>query len=261
MRLDSICDVAIAGEGPVGITLACTIKALNKNASVWVFDKRTKNENHTVRVDENFVSGILSIFDDALASKNSNEKNLDFIKDLKSTFDNWKNSIIRNDEIERILSKKAVENGVTIARGKVYTLNKQSFSDSDPENLVQKIMGCAKLVIGADNSHNDVKKILFADEECAKKHLNAYVLLAGNAETSNAPLCTQAVIAFLARKEPLGDEMPAEFASYQEHMQPILKTSAFDDVQSPSVSNEPAPTAGMISSIFSYTGSYFSKAV
>lgn len=169
MNINTNYDVVIVGAGPIGITTACTLKALHKDLKICVLDKNAESKrNHGLSVGYDSVGKIHEIINAALAAPDAmtNTANLTALKEI---FKNWKNSFIRTSKIEQDLAKTAKEFGIEVLRDKAYEVSESNFDqlfDKEVEQptQLQQIFSKAKVVIGADGTHSAVRKKAMGDK-------------------------------------------------------------------------------------------------
>jgi len=176
-------DVVIVGAGPVGITTATTLKALNKDLLICVLDKRElPSRNHGLNIQSDSVNKIIEVMDKAV--KDSPSTNHSLMGSLKSMFVTWKNNFIRTKTIEEDLGQKAREMGITLLRGKDYELTDDRLAKvmKSPEEIqeildhqteeglpeaerispqdvaLMRIFQHAKVVMGCDSAHSIVRE-------------------------------------------------------------------------------------------------------
>lgn len=162
-------DVVIFGAGPVGITCAATLKALNRKLNICVLDKRPEStRNHGLNIRADSVAKIQEVLDQALKSSDPfvDQKS---IKELQKIFQNWKNHFIRTSTIETDLAKQAGLMGIHVLRGSEYGIKAEEFETlldpspaphplTDNQKRIKDLLLDAQVLIGADGSHSDARK-------------------------------------------------------------------------------------------------------
>ncbi len=156
-------DVVIIGAGPIGITTACALKALNKNLRICVVDKRVDpTRNHGLKIQTDSVAKIHEILN--LKAPDADAK---AIADIKNIFKNWENSFVKTNQIELDLSKKAQELGVTVIRDSSLNITKASLDHAFDQKggRLSEIFKHSQVVIGADGTHSVVRQQVMGDKK------------------------------------------------------------------------------------------------
>lgn len=139
---DRKCDVAIVGAGPVGMMTACLVKALNKDLTIKVFDKRpTTTRDHALRIGADSIDRIHAACKEYLAHSSVDKP---LVNQLIAITKNWKNGHIRTSAIEEKLTQLLKEK-VQVFRGPEHEVKATAF----PEFLASTK---AQVVIGADGA-------------------------------------------------------------------------------------------------------------
>ncbi len=200
-RLNSNYDVVIVGAGPVGLTTACTLKALNKNINICILEKHDKNSrSHGLHVQGDSVGKIRGILNEALKNQNGSA-NQDEIKKLEDIFAEWwKNSFPRTNEIQDRLIDVATKMGISILRGKEYEVNDKNYDLlfepnkilkeidfheeetideklSDTEKKLHAIFEKAQVIVGADGAHSYIRKRVMNNKLLGEKTLQYLIEL------------------------------------------------------------------------------------
>ncbi|MBA3237664.1 MAG: hypothetical protein H0T62_04845 [Parachlamydiaceae bacterium] len=104
-------DVIIAGCGPIGSTLACTLKAIDHDLRRCVVDKRNKpGRNHGLKINSDSVDKIQHLLQTTLDNQ-STRANPESINILKTKFEGWRDNFIRTSQIEMDLTETAESMG------------------------------------------------------------------------------------------------------------------------------------------------------
>ncbi len=120
-------DVVIVGAGPVGITTACTLKAIHKDLRVCVIDKRPDPQrNHGLKIKSDSINKIQALLNQVLDS-NSKYANAHDINGLKHMLEGWRNNFIRTNQIEKDLALIAGDMGVMVLRDKKFEISEKNF--------------------------------------------------------------------------------------------------------------------------------------
>lgn len=176
--MNSNFDVVIVGAGPIGITLSNLVKALNQHTTVCVLDKRVVGtRKHGLSLNKDALDEIQNVLNLALQTS----KNISYINSLKDKISEWEEKkFVSTSYIEETLAMKASEVGVTILRGPEYEINKNNydlFFDENNESELATIIKNCKIIIGADGSHSDIRKIVIDDALVDRETLNHLVEL------------------------------------------------------------------------------------
>lgn len=181
-------DVVVFGAGPVGITTACALKAMNQNLRICVLDKRPEPQrNHGLNIRRDSVSKINEILDEAFFSPTANVSD---IKELKRIFANWNENFIRTNKIENDLAKTAARMGVEVVRDKECEINENYLNQRVTRNsnyTMYKIIRSAMVLIGADGSHSIVRKTVMKDKLADEKTLQYLIELKYQTEGKVTP--------------------------------------------------------------------------
>lgn len=160
--------VVIVGAGPVGITLACTLKSLNPTAKITVIDAREKpGRTHGLSIG----SESIDMIKDALSECSSFDAEFNIkVQKFREIIDKWSGHFIRTNEIEMQLAEHARELGVEVLRGESYKVSDGDLdtimSAENPAELSDKQKGLhallneASVVIGCDGAHSVVREEL-----------------------------------------------------------------------------------------------------
>lgn len=162
-------DVVVVGCGPIGITTACTIKALQPEVNICVVDKRADaTRNHGLKINSSSVAKIQAVLTNSLDGYDSEEQKQNTNR-LNGIFGGWSGQFVRTTKIEADLIEEATRMGITVLRGKDYGVTKENFdafleetpNDELPYELttLQKIFKHAKIVIGADGAHSTTREV------------------------------------------------------------------------------------------------------
>lgn len=129
--------VVIVGGGPIGLWTAIQTKLLSPNADITIFEKHSEYlRSHTLQIDPSSFKNILS---------NS---------PLAPLVGRWKQMrYVSTKEIEGSLLTLAHELGIRIIHRDI----------KYPDQLPQEFQN-ARIFIGADGSHSQVRKTVFSDE-------------------------------------------------------------------------------------------------
>lgn len=157
-------DVVVVGAGPVGITFASTLQAMNPKCKICVIDDRPlPTRNHGLKIRSDSVAKIHEILEQSLKKYSSsvNGNNISLLKDI---FSKWSESFVRTSKIELDIAEIARKFGVTVLRDKQYKVSEENqveiFETNDGKTELQRIMQTAQIVIGADGSHSVVREII-----------------------------------------------------------------------------------------------------
>lgn len=154
-------DVVVIGAGPIGITTASSLKALNPQLNICVLDKRAvATRNHGLKINADSVDKIQQTLLKVHGGAN--------VLRLNAIFQGWSGQFIRTVKIEEDLAIEAKAMGVTLLRGPEYEVKESEFNalcdgTSDNETL-QRIFRSAQVIIGADSAHSVVRKVAMNDE-------------------------------------------------------------------------------------------------
>jgi flavin-dependent dehydrogenase len=152
VEIDPLCDVAIIGGGPVGLATACTLKLLNENLSVCVFEKRDQaTRHHPLRIQSDSINELVRTLQNSPFQSATK-------KALCQQLNQWKDRAISTAVIQDQLTFFANELGGRILKGEQAEFHKDSF-----EQFVQKTG--AKIVIGADGAKSQVRQAIKAELE------------------------------------------------------------------------------------------------
>lgn len=169
-------DVVVVGAGPIGITTACTLKAIHHHLRICVLDKRPEPQrNHGLRINADSVDKIQQIL--AIMQENASANSLN-VKNLKEVFEGWRENFIRTSQIETDLAKLAKGMDITLLRDNKYKITGEDLAFSgEPVSEVQKIFSQARVIIGADGAHSVVRKTVMKDQFSYKEVLRHLVEL------------------------------------------------------------------------------------
>ncbi len=167
-------DVVVIGAGPIGITTACSLKAIYNGLNICVIDKRAEPQrNHGLRINADSVDKIQNLLSEVLKS-NSTQANHENIKELQTIFKNWGGSFVRTSQIELDLAKTASKMGVIVLRDKMYTISEINFpllcansniiDENISFNVMKNLFANAKIIIGADGAHSIVRKVVMQNK-------------------------------------------------------------------------------------------------
>ncbi|MBJ7449445.1 MAG: FAD-dependent monooxygenase [Parachlamydiales bacterium] len=166
--------VVIAGAGPVGLALACTLKSQNKYSDITVYDKRpdpylefdaNKHRTHGLRISRDAISFFNKILKKEI--KHNPNINVSGAKDLQKQFSGWKGRFVRTHQIQSALSEKAKKLGVKVLYNcGISAQDLESLKNHDLESLnqVQKDLKEAQVIIGCDGSHSPVRDTLLKEK-------------------------------------------------------------------------------------------------
>jgi 2-polyprenyl-6-methoxyphenol hydroxylase-like FAD-dependent oxidoreductase len=120
-------DVVVVGAGPIGITTACTLKAIHNHLNICVIDKRPEPvRNHGLHINGDSVDKIQQMLESNL--NESAYANPEGIKNLRTIFEGWRESFIRTSQIENDLAKTAHQMGITLLRDKDCAVTEANFA-------------------------------------------------------------------------------------------------------------------------------------
>ena len=181
-NLNANYDVVIVGAGPVGITTAASLKAMNKDLKICVIDKRPDpTRNHGLNIKSDSVKKIIQTLEQALNSPESNSNKADVIS-LKAKFSSWSNNFIRTNTIEDELAGIARAMGVDVLRQEDYAVKQDNLdqllegpTENEQPTELQRIFSAAKVIIGADGSHSEIRKKVMNDQKTDLKTLQYLV--------------------------------------------------------------------------------------
>lgn len=166
-------DVVVVGAGPIGITTACTLKAIHNHLNICVIDKRPEPvRNHGLRINGDSVDKIQTLLESTLNS-NSSYADPEGIQGLHQIFEGWRDNFVRTSHIENELAKTAHQMGITVLRDKGCTITEENFASlCSPEgqaaanvsSQLQQIFENAPVVIGADGAHSVVRKVVMKNK-------------------------------------------------------------------------------------------------
>jgi 2-polyprenyl-6-methoxyphenol hydroxylase-like FAD-dependent oxidoreductase len=195
-------NIVIVGAGPIGITTACTLKALNKELNICVVDKRPEpGRSHGLRVQSDSVAKINELLTNALLQKDSNV-DVNNVNKLKGIFNQWirGNNFPRTSEIENTLGNAAKEMGIEVIRDKDCEISQKAeityedlLKPEEPANLTSKqntlrnIFQKASVIIGADGAHSEVRKQIFGEKLVDQKTLQYIIELKYQTEGKAQP--------------------------------------------------------------------------
>lgn len=186
-------DVVYIGAGPVGISSACALKALNPSLKIAVLDKRpTATRTHGLKVEKDSIAAINKTLKEALKSAESPEHKQQ-VEKLRNQFLAWRRQFVKTNDIETKIGEIAKEMGITIIRDA--GLAQELTSDNLPrmlsqsESEAQKMLNSAKVIVGADGAHSEVRKAFMNDKKVHNQTLQYVVELKyqtdGNARPMN----------------------------------------------------------------------------
>lgn len=192
-------DVIIVGAGPVGITTACTLKALNKDLQICVLDKRPETtRKHGLRIANDSVTKIHNVLQQSLSNPEDAALDRDNIQKLDNIFQNWRTKVVRTNVIESTMAEKAQEMGITVLRGPDYEITEQNLDPiladeadekllSEKEQKLHKIFQSAKVIIGSDSSHSVIRKKVMGDKLVHERILQYLIELKYQTKGSTRP--------------------------------------------------------------------------
>lgn len=171
-------NVVVIGAGPVGITTACVLKALNAGLNISVIDKRAEpRRNHGLSIQPDSIDKINEILETALQGSVKTDQ----IKSLKRVLENWGGHFVRTNDIEIHLAEMAKGMGIEVLRDAAYELSEGDLnaflSPSTPSSLpdnkrkLKSLLTAASVIIAADGAHSTVRTdlgITLADENILK---------------------------------------------------------------------------------------------
>lgn len=175
--------VTIIGAGPVGITTACTLKAISPDIQVTVLDKRPNpSRDHGLNIAKDSVGKIMDVMN--RFCENISDK----VSDLKNTFTSWAGSFIRTNEIENSLKEKAEKLGVTVLKVKEFEkyITPQNFESlltsneaakTHAEQQLRDVLRKSDVIVGADGSHSTVAQAVMGNKLSEDKTLQYIVEL------------------------------------------------------------------------------------
>ncbi len=147
MEFDIKCDVAVIGAGPVGLATACTLKVLNRDINISVFEKRVEaTREHALRIQNDSIRALVR----TLKSSPFKDQEQTALIEL---FQGWKGKSIPTTEIQDKLTKKAHDLGIRVFKGPEYAVEKDGF-----DRFVQETQ--AKVIIGTDGARSQVRQAL-----------------------------------------------------------------------------------------------------
>jgi 2-polyprenyl-6-methoxyphenol hydroxylase-like FAD-dependent oxidoreductase len=178
MAMQSTNNVVVVGAGPVGITTACVLKAVNRGLNITVIDKRSDpKRNHGLSIQHDSIAKINEVLEEAL----TNHVNSDQIKSLQNILKNWSGHFVRTNDIEITLAKQAKSMGIEVLRDPAYEISKgdlDTLLDPNTSNLLtdnkkklKALLTAASVIIAADGSHSLIREdlgIKLADENTLK---------------------------------------------------------------------------------------------
>ncbi len=186
------CDVAVVGAGPVGMMTACLVKALNKDLTVKVFDKRpTTTRDHALRIKPDSISKIHALCQECLA-RSSSSLDKPLIEQLLFMTTAWKNRHVRTSKIEEALTQ-IVKEKIEVLRGPEYEVRASAFSAFLASTN-------APVVIGADGAADSQVREAMGGKKNEEKPLSYLLELKYNTtqdslERNSIDSSTQAVVA------------------------------------------------------------------
>ncbi|WP_059360088.1 FAD-dependent oxidoreductase [Parachlamydia acanthamoebae] len=167
-------DVVIIGAGPIGISTACALKAMNKKLKICVLDKRpTATRTHGLKIYNDSIAKISHILHRSRNKENSSQVD---IQQLKAKFKEWKKHFVPTDKIEADLKEIAKGQGIKVKRKEAYELTENHLqrllddtSSPESDQKILQILRNAKVVIGADGAHSVVRKKVMGNKLAEKK--------------------------------------------------------------------------------------------
>lgn len=186
-------DVVYIGAGPVGISSACALKALNPSLKITVLDKRpVATRTHGLKVEKDSIDAFNKVLKEALKSSETPEQK-QHIENLRKQFLSWKKHFVKTNEIEEKIAELAKEMGITIIRDAAFTQELASeklpgLLSQPGETVAQKMLSSAKVIIGADGAHSDVRKAFMHDEKVHSQNLQYVVELKYQTDGSARPM-------------------------------------------------------------------------
>ncbi|MFI4919932.1 MAG: FAD-dependent oxidoreductase [Legionellales bacterium] len=184
--------IVIVGAGPIGLALACMIKAMNAASGIQVLEKRVApTRNNGLKINADSIEPLLKILNQALEKLGPTGK-IEHIQELIAIFSQWKDSFIRTREIQSRLTQMAMSMGITVLAGPQYEVTTEKLNlllnsggamaaaavstESSPLEL-QKIFSEATLIIGADGAHSMVRRaIMNGEEEYAEEEVLRHLI-------------------------------------------------------------------------------------
>jgi len=181
-NLGKRCDLAVVGVGPIGIVLACLIKALCPHLQVEAFDKRTTaTREHALRIRSDSIGEIVKLLQDALKDETfvTSATIRNKLEDLMRFFQRLAmRRAIPTLEIEKNLESYATEDlGIKIHRGKNHGVwntaaARTAYADQVRKEepigsdgyLFDEFLDEVKptLVLGTDGAHSEIRQALNA---------------------------------------------------------------------------------------------------
>jgi 2-polyprenyl-6-methoxyphenol hydroxylase-like FAD-dependent oxidoreductase len=253
-------DVIVVGAGPIGITTACTLKAVQNRLNICVIDKRPEPvRTHGLRINGDSVDKIQELLKSTVNS-DSFFTNHEKLHELGKIFESWRDNFIRTSQIENDLASVASYLGITVLRhadcavteeNLAYLCSAEGEAPNDAAIKLQHIFENASVIIGADGAHSVIRKVVMNDEfsqrettlslavyqsaQCVELYHDKYVLLVGDAESGlvlergfnkglkGAALCARAVSSFFTSHSSADDALPPSFQSYEEEMKALFE--------------------------------------
>lgn len=156
-------DVLIAGGGPIGMITACTLKSINTNLNICVFDKRPEaTRKHGLSIDKDAIARITGVLEKKLKHPDP-MVDLVHAKELLEIFKSWKSNVIATNQIENRLTAFAREKlNIEVYRGEEYEVTSAFFEQNElNESLdsdLRKRLRNTKVVIGTDGSQSSTRE-------------------------------------------------------------------------------------------------------
>lgn len=177
-------DVVFIGGGPVGVSAACTLKALNPELKIAVLDKRPNaTRTHGLKVESDSIKSIRKVLKEAL-KKTADPEQKKHIEKLRNQFMAWNKQFVKTNDIEEKVSAIALEMGVTVIRDA--SLAHELTADQLPgllsnpqENAseAQQLLSSAKVIVGTDGAKSEVRKAFMGDNKVHNQTLQYVVEL------------------------------------------------------------------------------------
>jgi 2-polyprenyl-6-methoxyphenol hydroxylase-like FAD-dependent oxidoreductase len=188
-------DVVYIGAGPVGISSACALKALNPSLKIAVLDKRpVATRTHGLKVEKDSIRVISKMLKEALKSA-ENPEHKQRVEKLRNQFLAWKKQFVKTNDIEAKIAEIAKEMGIIVIRdaelAPELTAEKlpgliSPVGEADSE--AKKALRSAKVIVGADGAHSEVRKAFMKDEKVHAQTLQYVVELKYQTDGSARPM-------------------------------------------------------------------------
>lgn len=157
-------DVVIVGAGPIGITTACTLKAIHNPLNICVIDKREEpGRNHGLKINADAVDKIQALMSESACNPLAKVEDL---QQMTKIFAGWSENFVRTSFIETELAKTATAMGICVLRGKEYGITPENFpvlcdnsEETQKHGVLSAIFKNARIIIGADGAHSSVRTV------------------------------------------------------------------------------------------------------